>query len=160
MDAISAIRGSLSSAEMISMAYLGDLSDQELMQRPHPDCNHLNWQIGHLISSEHSMIDGLASGSMPALPGGFAEKYTKEKAASNDSSHFATKDELMQVYRAQRDATLAVLAKQSASDLDAPTGVSYAPTVGDMLRMQADHWLMHCGQWVIVRRNNGKAVVI
>ncbi len=160
MDAITAIRGSLGTAEMIAMAYLGDLSDQELMQRPHPDCNHLNWQIGHLISSEHALVDGLSKGSMPELPAGFAEKYSKESAASDDSSQFASKDELLQAYRTQRDGTLAVLAKQSDSDLDVATGVSYAPTVGDLLRMQAEHWLMHCGQWVIIRRNNGKPVVI
>ena len=98
--------------------------------------------------------------SMPELPAGFAEKYSKESAASDDSSQFASKDELLQAYRTQRDGTLAVLAKQSDSDLDVATGVSYAPTVGDLLRMQAEHWLMHCGQWVIIRRNNGKPVVI
>lgn len=160
MDAITAIKGCLDSAEMVGLAYVGDLTDAELMARPHPDCNHINWQLGHLIYSEHDMISGLAAGAMPALPDGFAAKYTKEAAKSDDPSDFATKDELLEIYRAQRAATLAVLAATSADDLDAPTGVHYAPTRGAMLRMQGEHWLMHCGQWVIVRRQQGKPVVI
>lgn len=160
MDAIDAIKGSLNMAEMVGMSYLKDLDDAQLMQRPHPQCNHLNWQIGHLICSEHQMINAIAPGTMPALPAGFAEKYTKEAASSDDPSQFATKDQLMQVYQAQRDATMAQLAKSTPADLDSPTGVEYAPSKGAMFRMQGEHWMMHCGQWVIVRRNNGKPVVI
>jgi hypothetical protein len=160
MNAIGAIRGSLEMADMVGMAYLGDLSDAEFMQRPHPQCNHINWQVGHLISSEHSMLEAIAPGAMPALPAGFAEKYTKDTATSDDPSQFASKDELMQAYKAQRAATLAVLEATPESDLDAETGIHYAPTKGALLGMQGAHWLMHCGQWVIVRRNNGKPVVI
>ncbi len=145
---------------MIGMAYLGDLSDTEWMERPHPKCNHINWQVGHLVCSEHQMMSGLSSGAMPPLPAGFAAKYGKETAVSDDPSQFATKDELLEAYRAQRAGTLAALATSTAEELDAPTGVSYAPTRGAMFRMQADHWLMHCGQWVIVRRNHDKPVVI
>jgi hypothetical protein len=29
-----------------------------------------------------------------------------------------------------------------------------------MLSMQGSHWMMHAGQWVIVRRNLGKPVLI
>ncbi len=160
MDAITAIKGTLDTAELVGLAYVGDLTDAELMTRPHPDCNHINWQLGHLICSEHELINDLSPGSMPALPPGFAAKYEKATAKSDDPSHFATKDQLLEVYRAQRAATLAVLAATPAEDLDSPTGVVYAPTRGAMLRTQGEHWLMHCGQWVIVRRQHGKAVVI
>ncbi len=160
MDAIEAIKGSLAMAEMVGMSYLGDLSDQELMQRPHAECNHLNWQIGHLICSENQMMSNIAPGAMPALPDGFAEKYSRETTKSDAAADFASKDELLQAYKAQRAGTLAALEKMSASDLDLATGVDYAPTKGAMVRMLGEHWLMHCGQWVIVRRNNGKPVVI
>lgn len=160
MDAIAAIKGNLETAEMVGMAYLGDLSDSELMERPHPACNHINWQVGHLICSEHQMISGLSADAMPALPAGFAAKYEKGTAGSDDPSQFATKAELLQVYHAQRAGTLAVLAASTPDELEAPTGVSYAPTRGAMLSMQANHWLMHCGQWVIVRRNHDKPVMI
>ena len=160
MDAQTAIRESLAMAEMVSMAYIADLSDAELLQRPHDQCNHLNWQIGHLVAAENHLLSQIAPGEMPALPEGFAEKYSKETASINDPSAFATKDELLATYQAQRQATLAILSKISAEDLDAPTGIDYAPTKAALISMQGAHWLMHCGQWVIVRRNNGKPVVI
>ncbi len=160
MDAIAAIKVSLETADMVGMAYLADLSDAELMERPHPGCNHINWQLGHLICSEHQMISSLAADAMPALPTGFDAKYSKESAGSDDPSQFVPKEELLEAYRAQRAGTLAVLAASTPDQLDEPTGVSYAPTRGAMLLMQANHWLMHCGQWVIVRRSHGKPIAI
>ena len=160
MDAIAAIKGCLDTADMVGMSYLSDLSDAELMQRPHPKCNHINWQVGHLISAEHEMVSKIADAPMPELPAGFADKYSKEAAASDDPNDFATKDELLQAYKAQREATIRVLQGLCEDDLDKPTGIEYAPTIGSMLSLQGAHWLMHCGQWVIIRRSADKPVVI
>ena len=55
MNSRDAIKLSINMGDMISMAYLQDLTDEQMMQRPHPDCNHLKWQIGHLIASERMM---------------------------------------------------------------------------------------------------------
>ena len=158
MDAKTAIRNVLGTGEMIGMAYLGDLTDAELMQRPHPKCNHINWQVGHLIASENQLVG--AAWPMPALPAGFAEKYAKATAVIDDASHFATKEELMSVYKTQRAATLEALSKASAEELDQPTGIDYAPTRGQLISLNGEHWLMHAGQWVIVRRQNDKPVLI
>ncbi len=160
MDSKEAIKIAIDTGDMVCMSYVGDLTDQELMQRPHAECNHLNWQLGHLISSEHEMIEMVAPGSMPALPAGFAAQYTRENAKENDPSKFATKEVLMATYKAQRAGTLAALANMTDEQLSKPTGVNYAPTVGAMFSMQGGHWLMHCGQWVVVRRALGKPVVI
>ncbi len=160
MDAKTALQDALATADMIGNAYLSDLSDAEFMQRPHPQCQHINWQVGHLIASEHGMLSGIAAGKMPPLPEGFEEKYGKDTAGCDDPAMFASKAELMDAYRAQRAGTLAVLEGLSPAELDNETGVSYAPTVGSTISMQGTHWLMHCGQWVIVRRNNGKPIVI
>ena len=97
---------------------------------------------------------------MPSLPEGFKEKYAKENAASDDPKKFATKDELMAAYKTQRAATLEVLSKVTAEELDKPTEVDYAPTRGQLISLNGEHWLMHAGQWVIVRRQNNKPVLI
>ena len=55
MDAKTAIKTGIDTGNMISTSYLGDLTDEEMMHRPHPDCNHIKWQMGHLIASEHMM---------------------------------------------------------------------------------------------------------
>jgi hypothetical protein len=151
-----AIKLSIDTGDMISMAYVQDLTDQDLLRRPSPGCNHINWQIGHLISSEHRMGNQLAPGSMPDLPPGFEAKYSKETAGMDDASKFCTKAELLAIHQQQRVGTLAALAKYSDADLDRSTGVEYAPTVGAMFSLQGSHWLMHCGQWAVVRRQLGR----
>jgi hypothetical protein len=156
MNSREALKLGLDSAEYIAMAYIQDLSDEDLMKRPHPACNHINWQLGHLISSEHQMTNDAVPNSMPALPAGFAEKYTKETAASNDPARFAKKEELLRVYREQRAGTLAVLQKIDDAALDRPTGLDYAQNVGAIFSLHGGHWLMHAGQWVIVRRALGR----
>ena len=156
MDSRAAIKVSIETADFVAMGYIADLTDQNLMLRPHPGCNHINWQLGHLIAAEHNLINQVSPGAMPALPTGFADKYTKETAASDDPAKFATKEELLRVAKEQRAATLVALSKVSDADLDRPTGLDYAPTVGAMFALQGSHWLMHCGQWVIVRRSLGK----
>ncbi len=157
MNTREALQMSIDMGKMISMGYLGDLTDAEMMKRPCVGCNHIVWQVGHLIASERSMIEGVAPGSMPALSAGFAEKYTSETSKSDKAGDFHTKAELMAAFESTRAGTLAVLAKMSDTDFDKPTGVEYAPTVGAMFEIQGSHWLMHAGQWAVVRRQCGRA---
>lgn len=160
MDAIQSIKASLELSEMVALSYLNDLSDEEFLMRPQEACNHINWQVGHLVASENQMMSRIAGESFPALPEGFAEKYTRETTTSSDAADFATKDQILAAYKEQRAGTLEFLQKCSPEDLDKETGVDYAPTVGSMLSMQGVHWLMHCGQWVPVRRATGKPIAI
>ena len=157
MNVREAIKISIDTGKMISAGYLSDLTDAEMMKRPCPGCNHITWQVGHLIASEHSMIEKVAPGSMPELPAGFAEKYTKETSHSDNPSDFHTKSELMAAFEATNAGTIAALAKMSDADFDKPTGVEYAPTGASMFAMQGCHWLMHAGQWAVVRRQCGRA---
>jgi hypothetical protein len=156
MNAMQTIKKSLDVSSMICMAYVGDLDDTELLRRPAPGCNHINWQIGHLLASEHATLDKVAPGALPPLPAGFAEKYTKDTAASDDAKTFCSKVELMRIYEQQRAGILAALDKQSESDLDKPSGIDWCPTVGEAFNSQGAHWLMHSGQWVVVRRLLGR----
>lgn len=159
MNAKDVIKISMATADMIGLGYVSDLSDENLMRRPHAGCNHINWQLGHLIVNEHQLIEKVAPGSMPPLPAGMAEKYTKATASNNDPAAFLDKDTLLATHRTQRQGTLEALERVSDEQLGAATGIDYAPTVAAMFLLQADHWLMHCGQWVIVRRELGKAAM-
>ncbi len=155
-----AVKIGLDTAQMVVMAYVDDLNDAELMKRPHPQCNHLNWQLGHLIASEYQMASAYKADGLPALPAGFAEKYSRDNAAHDDPSRFCTKAELMQTYKAVREAVVKLVDQVSDSEWTKETGISYAPTVAALFTMIGGHWLMHCGQWVIVRRQLQKPVVI
>ena len=70
MDARGALKLSINMGGFIANAYLEDLSDEDLMQRPVEGCNHINWQLGHLINAEHQMIGAVCPGTMPDLPEG------------------------------------------------------------------------------------------
>jgi hypothetical protein len=163
MNATEAIKINLDTADMICGAYLEDLTNEEAMRRPHADCNHINWQLGHLIASDNGMCNGCIEGSIPALPDGFADKYSKEAAASDNADDFVPKTELMELYRNQRKAITEVLSGLSEEQLAGPAPESmqaYASTVAAAFSMLGSHWLMHAGQWVIVRRELGREVVI
>lgn len=159
MDTKTAIKTALDTANMISTSYLGDLSDEDMMHRPAPGCNHIKWQVGHLIASENNMINACVPGALPELPPGFAEKYSKETAGSDDAAAFDSKDDLMKLYEEQRAATLAALEKIDVADLDneGPEAIrSYCPTFGSAFLMQDTHWMMHAGQWAVIRRQLGR----
>lgn len=159
MNAQQAIESNIDMAAMISTSYLKDLTDEELMHRPHPKANHIKWQLGHLIASDFQMINACCEGALPALPDGFAEKYSKETAGSDDPNSFHSKTEYLDLYKSQTDAIKKVLAGLSPEDLDKPTPEpmqGYAPTVGSAFVMIGSHWTMHAGQWAVIRRQLGR----
>ena len=47
MQAKDAIKINIEMGQFISLGYLEDLTDQELLHRPAPGANHINWQLGH-----------------------------------------------------------------------------------------------------------------
>ncbi len=160
MNAQTGIKHGIEMAIMIANCYLGDLNDEEMLQRPCEGCNHIKWQMGHLLASENKLINGVVPESMPELPPEFSERYTKETAHSDDPAAFDSKEALLSVYEAQHAGMFAALASMSDEDLDRETGVDYAPTVGQIFSMQGSHWLMHAGQWAVIRRQLGRPPVM
>src|SRR5258708_18882983 len=106
MNARQAIRLNIDSANMICQGYLGDLTDSELLVRPVPSANHTAWQLGHLIVAENQMIEAACPGSMPALPAGFAEKYTADTSKLDSPGAFHPKSTYMRLIQRQPPATL------------------------------------------------------
>jgi len=156
------IRNTMEMADGVVNAYLSDLTDAELMERPGPGCNHIAWMLGHIIVSEHEMLAGTGF-DMPALPEGFAEAYAPETTGSDNPAQFHTKEQYLAWAAQQRAATLAALASLPETDLDraAPEPMrEYCPTVGAMFNLIGLHQFMHAGQFVPVRRRLGKPVVI
>lgn len=159
MNARQAIRSSLEQTNMIVQGYLGDLSDTDLLTRPVPGANHIAWQLGHLIKSERDMVEGSCPGSMPDLPAGFAEKYSADTSKLDSPGAFHAKSVYLGLAEQQRAATLQALDKLTDADLDKPGPEAFRhflKTVGDVFVMQGTHWLMHAGQWAVVRRKLGR----
>lgn len=163
MSAKDIIKYSFTMSNMVVDSYLADLTNEEWMKRPHAECNHVNWQVGHIISSNNFILTAAVPDSLPALPDGMSDQYAKEKATSDDASQFMSKDELLAVLAKQREAIMSCLESIPDEDLDKPTPESIqrlAPNVGGAFEMLCLHWMMHAGQWVVVRRELGKPVVI
>ena len=156
------IKTELNLPAFVVQTYLADLTDEDLMRRPVPNANHIAWQLGHLIDAEHKLNNMVCPDSMPALPDGFSDQHSKETAGSDDASAFLTKDEYTKVMEAQRAGTLALLDRLSDEDLQQPAPEKiqqFGATVGAVIAGQSAHWMMHAGQWVIVRRQLGKEAI-
>lgn len=163
MQAKDAIRDAARLGRMVMMAYVGDLTDAELMKRPGTGCNHIAWQLGHLIASEASLLNMVVPGAGAALPEGFAEKHSKEQVGSDDPAKFCTKQEYLDLFEKSQAAFLKALEAYPDTDLDLPSPEAIrglVPTMGGIFVLIATHGLMHAGQWVPVRRALGKPVVI
>jgi hypothetical protein len=159
MDSRQALKTSIVGGQNIVEAYLDDLTDADLLVRPVPGTNHIAWQLGHLIASEHDMMEQIRPASMPPLPGGFSEKHKKEAAKSDDPKAFFTKAQYLDAMKQQRTGTLAVLEKLSDAELDQPAPErlrGFLKSVGAVFSMQGTHWMMHAGQWAIIRRKLGR----
>lgn len=163
MDTRDAISATLDTSSMILKSYVGDLTDEELLTRPAEGCNHLAWQLGHLISAECNLLEMVAPGAAVELPAGFAEKHTKENVDNDNPTDFCGKQEYLDLFDKVHEATKSALAKCSDEDLDQPGPEHFAqmfPTVGHLYILIATHGMMHAGQFVPVRRKLGKPVVI
>src|SRR3954447_6545146 len=120
MNAKDVFKSTFGMGDAVLNAYLGDLSDADLLLRPVEGQNHIAWQLGHLISTERMFVDLIKPGSSPALPEGFDAAHTRDTSGSDDPAKFESKQRYLELYQAQRAATLKVLEELSDADLDAP----------------------------------------
>ncbi len=163
MNANDAIKSSMHMGLFVLDKYLSDLSDADLLRRPAPGCNHLAWQLGHLISSESGLVNMVCPGQGGELPAGFREAHSKENTGSDDAAQFKSKQEYLDLYKQVRAKTVAALDALPDEALGAPGPENFRnvfPRVLDLFNLIATHPLMHAGQFVVVRRQLGKPIVI
>lgn len=158
MQAKDAIKQVIEFSHLVTRMYVEDLNDQDLLVRSVPGTNHIAWQLGHAVAGTGQMLGALGH-QPPALPAGFAEKYTKDTAASDDPAAFDTKAVYLSLADSMKAASAAAVDATADADLDKPGPESmreYAPTVASVLMLLGSHWLMHAGQFVPIRRKLGK----
>ncbi|MEM9660344.1 MAG: DinB family protein, partial [Planctomycetota bacterium] len=163
LNAKDAIRASANLSAMVLNAYISDLDDADLMRRPGEGCNHLAWQLGHLISSEVHLLNKVAPGQAIDLPDGFADAHSKQQCGNDNAADFQSKQTYIELFGRVREASLAALDAYSESDLDNPAPEDFrefCPTMGDMFTLIATHPMMHAGQFAVVRRQLGKPILM
>jgi hypothetical protein len=159
MNARRALRAPIIQGQNVVEGYLADLDDADLLVRAVPETNHIAWQLGHCIYAEHFMVDLVRPGCMPKLPQGFHEQHNNDTAANDDPKAFLTKAQYLELFQAQRTGTLALLDELSDDQLSEPAPKelqSFLDTVGGVFAMQGTHWVMHAGQWAVIRRKLGR----
>jgi uncharacterized damage-inducible protein DinB len=163
MNAKDAIRSSANLSTMVLKTYISDLDDADLMRRPGEGCNHLAWQLGHLISSEVQLLESVAPGQGVELPDGFADAHSKKACNNDDPAGFHGKQTYVELFDKVRAASLAALDAYPQSNLENPAPEdfrAFCPTIGDMFTLIATHPMMHAGQFVVVRRQLGKPILM
>lgn len=163
MNSKDILKSTLGINNLVLSSYLGDLSDSDLMTRPGAGCNHIAWQLGHLIASNSDILNLVAPGAAPVLPAGFAEKHAKDQNGCDDPTQFCRKNEYVEMMKQLDTALIGAIDKSSEADLEQPSPEKFrawCPKVGDIYVLLVTHSLMHVGQWVPVRRMLGKPVVI
>ncbi len=162
MNARDMVRNSLAIGDRFINSYIGDLEDADLLVRPLPGMNHIAWQLGHLIGSERNIVELVKPGSCPALPDDFEEGHGRQKFNVDDPSKFYPKAKYLELWKKQREATLAVLETLTEADFDRAEEKfpQMAPTVGRLMGICGDHPIMHAGQFVAVRKLLNKPVTI
>lgn len=163
MNGTEAIRANLDMNFHIMKTYLSDLSDSELLIRPTDKANHIAWQLGHLITSEVGLLSKVAEVPSTELPAGFQEQHAAGNAGSTDTTGWPSKSEYLDLFDRVRANTLAGLEKLSDADLSRPNDgpmSQMAPTIGALFILAANHVMMHAAQFVIVRRQLDKPVLI
>lgn len=145
-------------AHLLVRLYVDDLRDSDLLVRSVPGTNHIAWQLGHLIAGTRQMLV-LLGHSVAELPEGFEAAYAPETAVSDDPAQFATKADCLALAEQMKAATLAAIDATSDETLSQPGPEAmqeYAPTVAAVLALVSNHWVMHAGQFVPIRRKLGK----
>jgi len=158
MDIKQAIRASLNQSDFLVNGYLADITPEELVARPCKGGNHIAWQLGHLIASERHLVEQAVPGKMPPLPVGFAERHKRDTATNDDPTAFATKEEYFALAKQIRAATVQIATDLPMADFDKPvTKVPpFVKTVGELFLFIGPHWIMHAGQWAVIRRTLGR----
>lgn len=162
MDFKDAVRSSLGIADFMAYGYLADLTATELLDRPVPTANHIAWQLGHLITAERHLASAAVPGSMPELPAGFPERYGRGKPVTDNPADYLSKEEYTNLAKTVRAATLKALDRLSPADFDKPLEGRLPPfvkTVGDAFVAIGNHWVLHAGQWVVLRRKLRREVM-
>jgi len=150
-------------SSMVLTQYISDLSDADLMLRPTAGCNHLAWQLGHLIAADNQLLEGAVPGSGFELPAGFADAHDKKQCGCDDASKFSTKQQYLDLIAKADAAVEKALAGMTNEQFDSPSPEwirSHFPTLGQYFTLIATHSLMHAGQFAVVRRQLGKPILI
>ena len=163
MHAKDVMKLALTSTQDTMQMFLGDLADQEITVRPVPSANNIAWQLAHHIVVEKMLLgDQLPSVQYADIPAAIVSLGSERTGKEDPPGGYLPKAQYLEWFGKMRASTIAAVEKLADGDFDKPTTnmmAKFAPTLGALLILIANHTLMHGGQFTVVRRALGKPVV-
>jgi isopentenyl phosphate kinase len=163
MRAKDVVKIALTSTQDLVPMYLGDVTDAEVTLHPVPSANNIAWQLAHLTTAEKYLLgDQLPGAQYPEIPAAIAKLGNERTGKVDPPGGYLPKAQYVEWFNKMRAATIAAVDKLSDNDLDRPvtnTMAKFAPTLGALLILTANHTLMHGGQFTVARRALNKPVV-
>jgi hypothetical protein len=139
-----------------------DFSEAELLVRPVPAANHPYWQLGHLCDIEADIVNSIRARTLGELPSDFRERFSSRRTKDDAALPGFGKLELLSLFGANREKTIALVKELTAEELDAAARKDYAhiaPQVADLLMLIVHQGMMHAGQMQVARRKLGKPIL-
>ncbi len=143
--------------------FTSDLSDAEYFKRPAPNTNHVAWNVGHIATSEDSMVAAITGGAMK-LSEDLHKLFGGSSECLDDSTKYPSRGELDEMYKNARAITIEqfnMFDEAKWSD-PAPEGwpADMFPTLGSIWAILPTHQFWHIGQITVCRQTMGKARVL
>lgn len=143
---------------------LGGLTEDDLNQQPHPDCNSMGWLTWHLTRVQDDHIADLMGQEQLWIKDGWYARFKRATDpkdigwghSSDDVAAFRSPDvdTLLEYHRAALERTKRYIATLSTDDLDRELNEPWyqpLPTVGVRLVSVASDGLQHVGQVAYLR---------
>lgn len=143
---------------------LDGLTEGDLNQQPHPDCNSMGWLVWHLTRVQDHHITSLMGGEQLWISDGWYARFNRAPDASDTGYHHSSEDVAgfkspdvetqLDYHRAVLERTKRYIAALPAAELDRKVSEPWfqlLPTVGGGLVCVLDDNLQHAGQVAYLR---------
>ena len=134
-----------------------EMTAEELLHRPCSEANCAAWILGHLTFVDHRFLTALGEKDLPALPEGFAQKFST-KGEAPKAKEFGDVSGLLPLFLQMRDRLIAATERTDEARLGESVDLG-SPRIkrkGEMLALAGFHTGLHAGHISTIRRSLGK----
>ncbi len=162
MQVIDLLINRLESSRGWTCGLLEDIEASDWFFQPAPGVQHVAWQVGHLASSQVTLVHARCFGKTPTdhIPARFKVLFGKGSSPDDDPSLYPAPTEIRRVFDAVHSEVLELVRSISPDELDRPTAGDPHPMFtnkGQCIAMVSLHESFHAGQIALTRRILGKA---
>lgn len=153
----------LESGQMLLGLFTADLSDAEYFKPAAPGTNHAGWILGHLATSEDSLVSKI-TGKPRRIDEAKHSLFGGSSKCVADALKYPARGKLDELFRDSRANTIEQLGMFDMSQWESPSPeglpTELFSTVGSVWALQATHQFWHIGQLTTCRKALNKKSVL